>query len=683
MIAYYLITTGLALINLLILIFTFENKKVNYYFTMLMLIMAISNGGYLALGLASTVEEAVLANKIAYIGGCFTSPLMIFLICSVCKISINKWYRFGIYMYCFIVYGMIMTVDYNDLYYTDYHIEQYGDSTILVNSYGWGHSLFYLILYGAIIIQIALLIYCMVKKNYVSRKNLKMMIILEIVNVSMFFVGRIISPDFEIMPALYTFDGWVLIYIHSRVRIYDIDENVASTIGKHQKNGYILVDKHMNYMGCNKMAEAIFPELSNCGVDLKIKGIPKLEEILESIQNDNNRSIFSVEIDNKHYEGNVSRILHNEKSHGYILELVEDTEKWKYINLISAYNGELQDKVYEQTEVLDEQQKTIKELFVQTVTALSEAVDAKDRYTSGHSKRVAEYSRMLAARMGKSKDEQDEIYRAGLLHDIGKIRIPVEIINKAGKLSDEEYNIIKIHPVTGYHILRGISGSNLISLATKYHHERYDGKGYPNGLEGEQIPEAARILGVADSYDAMTSNRSYRKALPQEVVRAEIEKGRGTQFDPAIADIMLQMIDEDKNYKMQQSDSMHRRILAVDDELINHKLIERIMKDEPMYEIVSVRSGQEAVQILDQQSFDLIMLDLMMPDMDGLETLKQIRKKHQTPVVLMTGDKNLATSAEFAALGCDDYVTKPFLPLLIKEVVHNMTERTTITDSEI
>lgn len=95
-------------------------------------------------------------------------------------------------------------------------------------------------------------------------------------------------------------------------------------------------------------------------------------------------------------------------------------------------------------------------VFVQTVTALSEAVDAKDRYTSGHSKRVAEYSRMIAARMGKSRKEQAEIYRAGLLHDIGKIRIPVEIINKAGKLSDEEYNIIKIHPVTGYHILRGI-----------------------------------------------------------------------------------------------------------------------------------------------------------------------------------------------------------------------------------
>lgn len=682
MITYYLITTGLSLINLLILIFTFENKKVNYYFMMLMLIMAVSNGGYLALGLSVTVEEALLANKIAYIGGCFTSPVMIFLIFSICKIELSRWYRFGIYMYCFIVYGLILTIDYTKHYYTEYHIEQFHDSTILVNTYGWGHSLFYLILYGAIIIQIALLIYCMVKKSSVSRKNLKMLIALEIANVSIFLIGRLINPDFEIMPAMYVLNGWIFIYIHRRVRIYDVEENVAATIGMHQKNGYILVDNNMNYLGCTKMAEVIFPELASCIVDRKITGIPKLEEILEKISMNNDIDTFSYASDTKHYEGHISKILHNDKGHGYTLEFVEDTEKWKYINLISTYNGELQDKVYEQTEVLDEQQKTIKELFVQTVTALSEAVDAKDRYTSGHSKRVAEYSRMLAARMGKSKAEQEEIYRAGLLHDIGKIRIPVEIINKAGKLSDEEYNIIKIHPVTGYHILRGISGSNLISLATKYHHERYDGKGYPNGLEGDQIPEAARILGVADSYDAMTSNRSYRKALPQDVVRAEILKGRGTQFDPAIADIMLQMIDEDKDYTMQQADSMQRTILTVDDELINHKLIKKIMLDEPMYKIVSVRSGREAVEILDKQHFDLIMLDLMMPDMDGLETLKQIRKKHQTPVVLMTGDKNLATSTEFAALGCDDYVTKPFLPLLIKEVVHNMTERTTLTDNE-
>ncbi len=349
-------------------------------------------------------------------------------------------------------------------------------------------------------------------------------------------------------------------------------------------------------------------------------------------------------------------------------------EKAKQIAEMEEFKQELEIKVNEQTIELQNQKEETEKLFIQTVMALSEAVDAKDRYTSGHSRRVAEYAIRIAQRMGKSKEEQEEIYRAGLLHDVGKIRVPVEIINKPGKLTDEEYNTIKLHSITGYYILRGISGNSELAVAAKYHHERYDGKGYPNGLEGEVIPEIARILGVADSYDAMTSNRSYRKALPQEVVRKEIEKGRGTQFDPAVADIMLQMIDEDSKYEMKQMDSMHRKILVVDDEPMNHKLVELIMKDESMYEIISAFSGMEALENLEKQTFDLILLDVVMPQMDGFETLELIRQKYQTPVVLMTADKSLAASGKLEQLGCDDYITKPFLPLMIKEVVHNTTK---------
>lgn len=678
MIIYYSLATILAVINLIVLIFTFENKKVNYFFMMLMLIMAISNGGYLALSVSTNAETAILANKISYIGGCFTSPIMITLICWICNYRINKWIRLIMYIYCFAVYGMILTTGYNDLYYKEYSIDELWNSTVLVKEYGQGHSLFYLILYGAIIIQLGLLIYSIVKKRSVSRKNLHMLIILEIFNVTAFFAGRIINPDFEVMPALYVLDGWILLNVHRRARIYNVEENVTASFSKHQKNGYIMLDNKLNYIGCNKLAENIFPELADCYVDLPLKGIPELEKLVTKLNLPECEKASTLHTIDRHFECHVSRILYNEKNHGYILELIEDTEKWKNINSLSSYNTILEEKVREQTKELRKTQESIEKLFIQTVTALSEAVDAKDRYTSGHSKRVAEYSRIIAQRMGKSREEQNEIYRAGLLHDVGKIRIPVEIINKAGKLTDEEYNIIKIHPVTGYHILRGISGNSLIAIAAKYHHERYDGKGYPNGLAGEKIPEAARILGVADSYDAMTSNRSYRKALPQDVVREEILKGRGTQFDPVIADIMIQMIDEDKDYKMQQADSMQRKILTVDDEPMNNKIIARIMKDEPMYEITSVLSGEDALEILNKESFDLIMLDVRMPVMDGLETLKRIRQNFQTPVVLMTGDKDMEASTEFAELGCDDYITKPFLPLLIKEVVHNMTERTTV-----
>lgn len=339
------------------------------------------------------------------------------------------------------------------------------------------------------------------------------------------------------------------------------------------------------------------------------------------------------------------------------------------------FQAELERKVDEQTHELRARQQQIRDLFVETVTALSEAVDAKDRYTSGHSRRVAEYARMIAVRMGKTPEEQDEIYRAGLLHDVGKIRIPNGIINKAGRLTDEEYNIIKIHPVTGYHILKGIAGNSHIAIAAKYHHERYDGKGYPNGLAGENIPEMARILGVADAYDAMASDRSYRKAMPQDVIRSEIEKGRGTQFDPAIAEIMLQMIDEDTQYTLKQPEVIEKRLLVIDDEVTVHNIILDIMNDEPMYHIFSAYDTEAALDILERQTFSLILLDMKMPGTDGWELLHLICEKYQTPVVLMTEERNQDISLEFERLGCEDYIAKPFLPPLLLEIVHTMTEK--------
>ena len=152
--------------------------------------------------------------------------------------------------------------------------------------------------------------------------------------------------------------------------------------------------------------------------------------------------------------------------------------------------------------------------------------------------------------MGKNSQELSEIYYTALLHDIGKVGVPDEIINKEGRLTDEEYECMKKHPEIGASILENISEMTSISVGAHWHHERYDGNGYPDALKGEQIPEIARIISVADAYDAMTSNRSYRRLLAQSRVRAEIEAGKGTQFDPEIADHMLNMIDEDQAYRL-------------------------------------------------------------------------------------------------------------------------------------
>ena len=201
-----------------------------------------------------------------------------------------------------------------------------------------------------------------------------------------------------------------------------------------------------------------------------------------------------------------------------------------------------------------DQNEKMKKLFEQTAEALASAIDAKDSYTRGHSARVAEYSERIARLAGKTDEECEEVYYAGLLHDVGKIGIDDSIINKDGKLTNEEYAQIKRHPVIGKQILSSISESPYLSIGANYHHERYDGRGYPEGLKGDDIPEIARIIAVADAYDAMTSKRSYRKTIPQQMVREELVKGMETQFDPRFAKIMLHMLDVDEEYVMQERD---------------------------------------------------------------------------------------------------------------------------------
>jgi len=199
---------------------------------------------------------------------------------------------------------------------------------------------------------------------------------------------------------------------------------------------------------------------------------------------------------------------------------------------------------------VDKKTKENNRLTLHVVQTLAEAIDAKDTYTNGHSGRVAMYSRELAKRLGYDEDGQDEIYMMGLLHDVGKIGVPDRIINKTGRLTDEEFAEIKKHPGVGNRILKKIKEMPKLAYGARWHHERIDGHGYPDGLKGDEIPEEARIIAVADAYDAMTSNRSYRGIMPQEAVRAQIEGGKGTQFDPAIADVMIAMIDEDTDYTM-------------------------------------------------------------------------------------------------------------------------------------
>lgn len=185
-----------------------------------------------------------------------------------------------------------------------------------------------------------------------------------------------------------------------------------------------------------------------------------------------------------------------------------------------------------------------REILEQSLRTFANIIDAKDRYTSGHSERVAIYSREIAKRMELSADECERIYYIAFLHDIGKIAIPDSILKKAGALTPEERKVIQTHPSIGGDILKDFNSIVGISEGARYHHERYDGMGYSEGRKGEDIPLLARIICVADSYDAMASKRCYRNDLPKDYILSELQKCAGSQFDPAVAKIMTEMIND-------------------------------------------------------------------------------------------------------------------------------------------
>lgn len=224
-----------------------------------------------------------------------------------------------------------------------------------------------------------------------------------------------------------------------------------------------------------------------------------------------------------------------------------DTGTVEVRTLEIAFNKMISD-LKEYIENLNRAHKSKEKLFVSSLTALANAVEARDQYTRGHLERVTEYSVKIAEYLGLERDEVEKIRYAALLHDVGKIKIRENVLNKAGRLTEEEFDIMKQHPKHGADIMEPVEEFRDMIPYMYHHHERYDKKGYPEGIGGEDIPLAARILAVADTFDAMTSDRPYRKALSPDIAISELEKNAGTQFDPKLAELFIKIINTEKEW---------------------------------------------------------------------------------------------------------------------------------------
>lgn len=220
----------------------------------------------------------------------------------------------------------------------------------------------------------------------------------------------------------------------------------------------------------------------------------------------------------------------------------------------AVWNGMLRRLLIQKNEELVRANDVLRENYTQIISAMRLLVDTKDIYTRGHSDRVAYYAVRLAREMGRDEDFCERLRVAGLFHDIGKIGVPDEILFKDGRLTDEEYAKIKEHSANGARILSSLSRFQPIVPIVRAHHERMDGKGYPDGLRGEQIPLEARMIAVADSYDAMTSNRRYRSSLGQDRAVGELIAGKGSQFDATLVEVFLRVLQDKQRLQKDLAD---------------------------------------------------------------------------------------------------------------------------------
>ncbi len=332
--------------------------------------------------------------------------------------------------------------------------------------------------------------------------------------------------------------------------------------------------------------------------------------------------------------------------------------------------GLIDNGVENQIQEVEDRRRQVEEISFQMVRTMARAIDARDSYTTEHSAQVAECAVLLAKKLGWSQKEQNRLFYAAIMHDVGKIAIPDAIVGKPGKFTDLEYEVMKGHTTIGADILATISEFPHIELVAKQHHERYDGGGYPEGLKGEEIHPYARVVAIADAYNAMSSDRSYRRALSREKIRNEFVKGRGTQFDPEYTDAFLELFDagEVEVLAARFTRSASMTIENMDPSTL---LLERIM------ETVNRRKVDEGVDFvtgLDMRFVGEKKIAAAMATCDGclafldVDNLKKINDvmghKHGDRLLKLMGDvlRANAKNAVACRLGGDEFI------LFMKEV---------------
>ncbi len=531
-------------------------KHDDVHITLIFTLIPIVNLGFLLLGQADSLGLALAATKITYIGGCFLQLILVLAIFSLCKIQVHRLVRVLLFLLSLGIYISVLTIGSRDWFYVKATYEKNNEIGTLIKEYGPLHAIFYGVLIIYFAISITAIIYAFIRKNQVSRKLLALLFLPQIICIICYFLGRQILPSIELLPAGYVFAQIVYLLIARRIQLYDVTDTVIDAMMESGETGFIIFDTHFHYLGSSGMARHVLPELSLLTVDLPLSRNPAMEKLLlpwlEQFRNEPDRQEANEHIyekNDKIYKFAVGPLSGRKSLHGYRIVVTDDTLDRAYINLLDNYKQDLERQVDEKTE-------HIVKMHDNLIMSMAVMVESRDNSTGGHIRRTSDAVRILIDIMRQpeytpegypiTEDFCRMMIKAAPMHDLGKIAVDDDILRKPGRFSPEEYEIMKSHAAEGARIVHTILKDTddqafhlLAENVAHYHHERWDGSGYPEGLKETEIPPEARIMAVADVYDALVSKRVYKERMSFEKAHDIITEGMGTQFDPALLPVFL------------------------------------------------------------------------------------------------------------------------------------------------
>lgn len=540
--AYYITSFIISVVCTIVYLYKFKSSHesiMNYMFV----IVTLTNMGYLIRGYASTVEGAGIGNILTYLAGCFLQTTIMFLAMSLCRIRCSKVISTFLIVLGFAMYLMILTDSYTHIFYKGMWIEKWNDVTVLNKVYGVGHSIFYIYLLTMLFANIGILIFGALKKKEASIKNIMAIMIAEFICVCVYFFQKFFPSGIELTVVVYNLFLIILLLTMDRISLYSVGNTVARALVDSTDMGCFTFSKDRSYIGADDSAKEWFPELLELRVDTYIsnyKSIPLIQDIekwMDAIDADGESVQNIKDVGDKKYMILGSHIIEKGKKRGYQFTISDYTNEQKYVDLIKNYNTNLKKEVKEKT-------AHIIEMHDRLVFGMAAMVEGRDKSTGGHIKRTSAVVAILIDSMKKdnsfnlSEEFCEAVVKAAPMHDLGKITVDDAVLRKPGRFTPEEFDMMKTHAANGAEIVKKLLDhfdnayfAQIAENVAHYHHERVDGSGYPCGLKGNEIPLEARIMAIADVYDALVSKRCYKDSLSFEKAYEIIEEGMGTQFD--------------------------------------------------------------------------------------------------------------------------------------------------------